>query len=390
MLLLRLSAAASHSMKEFFSQPGPAEISLCVFLFFLLIHLTWLLFFYLRTALHKNVPAELNEFPPVSVVICSRSEASKLVEHLPFIFNQDYPDFEVVVVNDRSWDDTKEILKAFQVKYSNLKVITIEESNHDHKGKKMALTIGIKGANNEVLLMTDADCKPLSRNWIREMVKGYGKDKKMVLGFSPYKREKSFLNKLIRFDTFLAAINYFSFAKAGIPYMGVGRNLSYKKQLYFDNSGFKNHYHISSGDDDLFVNEAATSKNVSVVITRDAFTESLPKTTFKDWFRQKKRHFTTAPYYRLKHKLLLGLWPLGFFVMLATSVILFVLNKYLLIILAGWFLRLLLQMVIFSLSMKRLGEKDLLWMSPFLEVLFFFLHPVIFFSNKFVKADKWN
>jgi len=377
-------------MKEFFDTMGFAEITLCVFVFFFTCQLFYYFFFYLRIAFHKNESVVPVDFPPVSVIICSRSEAGKLVEHLPYIFDQDYPDFEVVVVNDRSWDDTKEILKAYQVKYPNIKVINIEESNHDHYGKKMALTIGIKGAKNETLLLTDADCRPLTDQWIKQMVTGYSGKKRIILGYSPYKKEKGFLNKLIRFDTLIAAINYLSFAKAGIPYMGVGRNLSYHKQVFFEKSGFKTHYHISSGDDDLFVNEAATKKNTGIVITKSASTESIPKKTFKDWFRQKKRHFTTAPYYRLKHKLLLGLWPLSFFGMFVASVILCVLNNYLLIILVIWIIRMLFQMVIFSLSMKKLGEKDLLWISPLLEIVIFTLHPVIFLSNKFVKADKWN
>jgi cellulose synthase/poly-beta-1,6-N-acetylglucosamine synthase-like glycosyltransferase len=367
-----------------------AEILLIVFGAGLCIHLLYYFFFFSRIAFHKKGAVNTHQ-PPVSVIICARSESAKLMENLPYVFDQDYPDFEVVVVNDRSWDDTKEILKAFQVRFQRLKVIQIEESNHEHYGKKMALTIGIKGASHELLLLTDADCKPASSKWIAQMVEKHLDGKEVVLGYSPYQRKKkSMLNRIIRFDTFWAGMHYLSFAKAGLPYMGVGRNLMYEKKTFFRVSGFKKHYHISSGDDDLFVKEVGTRKNTAVCIHPEAHTLSSPKETFTDWFRQKKRHFTTAPHYKLKHKLLLSFYSLALILLLSSTIGLIVLNKYLLIILRAWFFRLLLQMVIFSRSMKLLGDKDLLIWSPLLEWIIFIIHPVIHISNRFVKADKWN
>lgn len=368
---------------------GLPEILLIVFSTALFIQLLFFFNWFGRLAFSRTKKESLR-LDPVSIIICARSESSKLIENLPYIFDQDYPDFEVVVVNDRSWDDTKEILKAFQVKYSNLKVINIEESNHEHYGKKMALTIGIKGAKNEWLLLTDADCKPTSVNWIREMIESRKEDSEVVLGYSPYSREKGMLNKLIRFDTLWAGMQYLSMAKAGIPYMGVGRNLMYKKEVFFRVSGFKKHYHISSGDDDLFINEAAKKKTTVIMPEPGAHIVSMPKQRFIDWFRQKKRHFTTAPHYRFLHKLMLLLFPISFLILVISAIILLVLNKYILIILGLLFLRLVVQMVIFSRSMRKLGDKDLLVWVPVFEWVLLVLHPVIHISNKFVKADKWN
>lgn len=368
---------------------GPEELLLIFFCAAAFVQLFYYFFFYLRIAFHKE--RHHNSLtPPVSIIICARSESSKLVHNLPHIFDQDYPNFEVIVVNDRSWDDTKEILKAFQIRYPHLRVINIEESSHEHYGKKMALTIGIKGAKNEWLLLTDADCKPLHRNWIRKMVEAQTGTTEFVLGYSPYQKKKGFLSKIIRFDTLLAGMNYLSFAKARIPYMGVGRNLMYKKESFFAVRGFKKHYHISSGDDDLFINQAANGKKTAVMFHPESHVVSMPKTSFVDWFRQKKRHFTTAPHYKFRDKILLSLFPASYYLGIGLSIPLLVLNTYLWIILGIIGFRLLLQMVIFSRSMKWLGDKDLLLWAPVLEFFVMILHPVIHLSNKIVKATKWN
>ncbi len=370
---------------------GWAEWIALALLLSLLIQVFYYAFFFARLAFYRPKEIKQEFFPPVSVIICARSESARLIEYLPFIFEQDYPSFEVIVVNDRSWDDSKDILRAFEVRYPNLlRVIHIEESTHPHHGKKMALTIGIKGARHEVLLLTDADCKPQSNQWIKEMVSAYGAQTEIVLGYSPYKRQKGLLNKLIRFDTFQSGLNYLSFALAGVPYMGVGRNLSYQKSLFFRQSGFKTHYHIASGDDDLLINAAAHSRNTAVCIEEKARVTSLPKTTWEEWYRQKKRHFTTAPHYRFAHKLLLGLFPFSFWLMVLSSIVLGLIHSYLFIILGTWLLRILLQIVIFSRVMRKLGDRDLLWAAPFWELCLQLIHPAIYFSNRVVKANRWN
>jgi cellulose synthase/poly-beta-1,6-N-acetylglucosamine synthase-like glycosyltransferase len=370
---------------------GIAEIFLIIAGTAFLLQLIYYFVFYLRLAFRKeSAPVTHAELPPVSVIICARSESALLVENLPNIFSQDYPEFEVVVVNDRSWDDTEDILKAFGIMNSNLHAIHIAESSHEYYGKKMALTLGIKGAKHDIVVLTDADCRPSGNQWLKEIVSRMKPQDEIVLGYSPYQKRKGFLNKLIRFDTLLGGVNYLSFAHAGIPYMGVGRNLCYRKDVFFRVSGFKKHYHIASGDDDLLINETATKKNTKIVMTPASQVISIPKEDFTSWRRQKKRHFTTAPFYKLKHKLLLSLWPASFWILLIATAGMIFLNKYLLIILIAWIIRLLLQLVIFNRLMKSLGDQDLLVWVPLLELILFILHPIIYLSNRFVKADKWN
>lgn len=366
-------------------------ILLATAMFFLLIQILYFIFLFFRVAFHRTENIRKSELPPVSVVIAARSEAHNLVEFLPYIFEQNYPQFEVVVVNDRSWDDTKDILKAFLQKYPNLHVVNIEEGNHKSPGKKMAITLGIKGAKYEHIVVTDADCKPLSREWLAEIASGFthsGID--LVIGYSPFKRAKGFLNKLIRFDGMWVALQYLSFAKAGIPYMGVGRNMAYKKDAFFKVGGFRKHYHILSGDDDLFVNEIARKNNTVAVFTANSHIETLPKDSASAWFVQKRRHYSTAPMYRLKHKLLLSFWSFSLVSFYGIVLVLLVLNKYLLITLGLLLFRTLLLMLTFIRAGKWLGNKDLLWGVFFYELIFIFLYPILFFGRKKNKKPEWS
>ena len=228
----------------------------CVFCFTILVLLWYYLYFFARVAFYKE-PTSLvsNPTSPVSVIICAKNEDHNLPEFLPLILSQDYPDFEVVVVDDCSSDNTPDVLREFEKKYKHLKVITVKEDKKHHHGKKFAVMVGIKGAKNEHLLFTDGDCKPVDNQWIKKMMRSFtSPNTEIVLGYSKYEKLPGFLNKLIRFDTFHIALQYLSFAKAGSPYMGVGRNLAYKKSLFFKHKGFATHYHIESGDDDLFIN----------------------------------------------------------------------------------------------------------------------------------------
>jgi len=247
---------------------------------------------------------------PVSVIICAKNEAQNLIENIPFFLNQKYPRFELVLINDRSSDNTLEVIKQFKINFpEQIKIVDVAENEQFWGSKKYALTLGIKAASNEHLLFSDADCKPLSEKWISEMVNNFSNKHHIILGYSPYKKIKnSLLNKLIRYETLLTAIQYFSYAKIGIPYMGVGRNLAYTKSDFFEVNGFSKHMKIKSGDDDLFINQIANRKNTVSCFSKTSFTESSPKKTYKEWILQKRRHISTAVHYKLIHQYLLGLY----------------------------------------------------------------------------------
>ena len=292
-----------------------------------LLQLIYFLVFFIRLML-KQKPVAIEKLKPVSIIIAARNEDQNLLEFLPKIFEQDYPKFEVIVVNDRSWDKSIDILQAFAIKHNNLHIVEVPDLEKDGFAKKFALTLGIKAAKHELMLFIDADCYPNSKKWLKEMASRHTGSKNLILGASPYAREKGVLNKIIRFDAGQIAIQYLSLAKSGIPYMGVGRNLSYTQELYDSVRGFKSHYYIPSGDDDLFVNEAGTKTNTAVVFSKEAITISIPKKNFTDWWYQKKRHLTTGKHYKTYHKILLTLYPVSLVIMYILLPILLVMHNW--------------------------------------------------------------
>lgn len=333
-------------------------------------------------------------FLPVSVVICARNEYFNLEKNLPLILEQEYPTFEVIVVNDESDDDTVDLLNELSRKYPNLITLNTEKNQNFFSGKKFSLSLGIKSAHNEIVLLTDADCCPKSKTWIQEMQAPFSRpETKIVLGYGAYEPRKGLLNKLIRFDTLSIALNYFSMAKRGMPYMGVGRNLAYRRDLFIKSRGFVSHYHVHSGDDDLFINQNATRKNTATVFSQNSHTVSEPKKDFGSWVFQKKRHLTTGKFYKFWHKIILALNPLSLLAFYTLPVLLLVLynNLYTIIIVCTFlFLRLLSQLLIIKNAMNKLKEKNLLLFSPFFELFFIFFNALIMLSNSGKQENRWK
>jgi len=350
------------------------EILFYVFAAITIIQVFYYTWFFSRIAFYKIKEKKQSQQHPVSVILCARDEDENLARNLPGVLVQSYPStFEVVVVNDNSLDDSKYILQELKKTFKSLNVVELTQEAKLIAGKKYPLSIGIKESKYEMLLLTDADCVPSSEHWIEKMQNAYTEETEIVLGYGAYHKKKGLLNKLIRFETFHTALQYLSYALAGIPYMGVGRNLSYKKGLFFRNKGFSSINHIPSGDDDLFINKTANKKNTTVVIDPDAITRSIPKTTWSGWLRQKSRHYTTAKYYKPKHKFLLGLYFATQFIYypLFAAAIIFYDWKW---ALAAFGLRFLIQAFVLYKSMKKMGENDLWPWFVFLDMWMFFYY----------------
>ncbi|WP_055442937.1 glycosyltransferase [Lacinutrix himadriensis] len=327
----------------------------------------------------------------VSILICAKNEADNLKKFLPYILNQEYPDFEVVLINDNSHDDTLDIMEDFAAKNNNIKIVNVIPTEAFFGNKKYALTLGIKASKNEFLLFTDADCQPNSKYWLQEMSAHFNQTKTIVLGYGAYTKIKnSFLNKLIRFETLLTALQYFSYAKSGIPFMGVGRNLAYKKEVFFNANGFINHMQVRSGDDDLFINQVATNKNTSICFTKESFTISNPKTTFKDWLLQKRRHVSTAKHYKATHKTLLALFYISQFLFWTLAITLLITTYSWQIVLPIFLLRILIFYIVFGKTSKKLDEKDLIIFLPFLEIFLIGMQLTIFITNLIAKPKHWK
>jgi len=355
-----------------------------------LIQLIYYWFVFGKLAFYKKIETTNTELSPVSIIICARNESVNLKKHLHLILEQDYPKFEVVIVDDDSEDETFYFLKDLSLKYPQLNIVKKNEDINFFRGKKFALALGIKSAKYDTILLTDADCYPTSNQWLRLMQQPLTSNTEIVLGYGKYEKRKGLLNLLIRFDAMMSAIYYLSFALAKVPYMGVGRNLAYTKSLFFKNKGFASHYKIQSGDDDLFVNQCADAKNTAIQIDSNSHTVSLPKTSFKQWFFQKKRHYSTGKYYKFRHKFLLTLMPLSQFVYYILLAILLVLHFKIVIVLGLLFFKVLSRAFILKKCINKLNEKKIFVISLFVEIFFVIFNPILHLSNIIHKQNKWK
>lgn len=371
-------------------EPDLLFIIFCIFCLAAGIQLFYHFYFFIRFAVYKNKIADNKNQPPISVIVCARNEDTNLKKNLPLILKQEYPQFEVIVVDDNSDDGTLEYLHYLAHKEPRLKRVRVGEVNRLMAGKKFPLTLGIKAASYDILVLTDADCVPASDQWLSETAACYNPKHEIVLGYGAYEKEQGFLNKVIRFETVFTALNYFSFALAGIPYMGVGRNLSYDKKLFFNSGGFTDHRTIPSGDDDLFINKVARKRNTAISLSKNAFTYSSPKRTWEEWREQKTRHLSTAKYYKFIHKFFLGMYPV-------TQTGVWLLTPVLLAFLFMWYyvaglflLRWIVQRILLTNAMRRLDEKDLILSIELFDLL------QVFYYFRFARAAlvktkyRWN
>ncbi len=341
------------------------------------VQLFYYVFFFLRLAFYKDKQPMHMHTHPVSVIVCARDEAENLANNLPGILVQEYgTTHEVIVVNDNSFDESKYLLEELRKEFKQMQVVELTQEAKMISGKKFPLSIGIKSAKHEIVLLTDADCVPASEHWIDSMQQAYREGTEIVLGYGAYHKLPGFLNKLIRWETYHSALQYLSYALAGDPYMGVGRNLSYKKSVFFRHKGFSAHNKIPGGDDDLFINAAATATNTRISINPDAFTLSKPATSWQQWAKQKRRHYTTSKFYKGRHKFLLGLFALAQFLFypLCIAAAIFWQWPYVLGVLG---LKLIVQSVVYFKTLSKLGEKDLFIMS-FLFDMWMFVYYLIF------------
>ena len=287
--------------------------------------LYWLFYFVglLRLSVRKHDVSE--SLPGISIIVAARNELDNLKKLIPLLMKQDHPDYEVIIVIDRSDDGTIQYLNMEESKYPNLKSTQIYNLPENISGKKYAITMGIKAAQYNQVLFTDADCSPNSPSWASSMARGFNKGADIILGFSNYKKRPGLLNYFIRFETLLTGIEYLGAAANRLPYMGVGRNLAYKKDLFMENKGFFGYQKLIGGDDDLFVNKHATSRNTIAVGGAQARTESKPKTSWSSYWKQKTRHLYIGKFYSLKSKFALAIfniswiftWILGIWCILA-------------------------------------------------------------------------
>ena len=364
------------------------------------------LYFYLRYLLaparqlrkdkktnEQMVNDQMVNAPGVSVILCAHNESDNLSQYLQALLTQDYPEYEVIVVDDGSEDNTRQVIEDYMARDSRLHMTFVPYGARVNSTKKLALTLAAKAAQYDYFLLTDADCVPESDQWISEMMRGFDKSPitndqspvDIVLGFGAYFHTKGHVNRLIQYDTLFNGLHYLGAALCGHPYMGVGRNLAYRKSLFFESGGFTHLMTSKAGDDDLFVNHVATPANTAVVLSRDSYTWSPAKRTLKEWWQQKRRHLSVSPAYRPQTKFRLSLEPLtrGLFYASVIAIIasqlstvnyqladffqLSTFNFQLGVALGLFLLRWIVQSVVLNLSARRMGLQRL----PMISILWF-------------------
>lgn len=367
-------------------------VSLAIQLFYLLILYGRFAFFY-----KKKPETSASEKEPVTVVIAAHNERTNLKRIIPLLFQQDYPNFDVMVINDRSYDGTKKVLEQLMAIYPRLRTVTIDYTPNHVTAKKYALTLGIKVAKNDVLLLTDADCRPKTEKWIELMtapVRLEGKD--FALGFSQYESQSGFLNKWIQLETIWTAIQYFSFALWKAPFMGVGRNLCYRRNFFMGKKAFKGLWDIECGDDDLFVNLHANSSNVAIVVDPDSITYSVPKNTWEEYFTQKRRHFHAGKYYKSTNKQKVGWYAFSHFLYWTIGILLVIFSvihqnwEQILVIMGIMVVRSMLITSLFRLSRKKLEGNIKVLFAPVFDVMYIGYFWILGSLGYLSKKVKWK
>ena len=363
------------------------ESILLVLIISLIIILFYYFFFYINLNFYKKNQLPIKQ--PLSIIICAKNELENLKQNLVNVLEQKFYEFEVIVVNDQSSDESNLFLESIKKKYKNLVLVNIKPTIKHKAGKKFALTLGIKTAKYENLLLIDADCLPNSNLWARNMSSNFN-NSNIVLGYGAYKKKKGLLNKIIRYDTFIVAQQYLSFSLKGITYMGVGRNLAYKKSLFFDNNGFAKHLNIQSGDDDLFIQDIASNNNVAIEISKDSHTMSNVMENWSDWIYQKRRHLTTSPHYKNKIKIILAIFPIAQLSFYSSIIILIIYNEDLFYACLLLFIKFISSYFINYKTMKSLNVYDLFWTHPFYEILNLLLQVNFVLLNLLNKPKRWS
>ena len=363
-------------------------ILLIVFGLMLIIQLIyhWLVFSKVAFYKKNRRPKTDDELEPVSVVVWTRDSYEYLMELLPLLLNQDYPDFEIVVVNDCSEDGTEDYLKDLERIEPRIKPVFLHQHLNFFNGKKFPLSVGIKSAKNDLLILTDVNCKPDTNKWLRSVVDCYKRNTEVVIGYCPIMYRKGLLNRIMRFDCIQQGLFSLSSAMKGHPYLGTGKNLSYRKELFYRNKGFTSHYTTSVGDDDLFIGQVATKKNTEVLIDAENAIRTMPTNNFSFWMHQKSRRYSTIPQYNARAKASQGVFLWSQFLFYASFIAMLCLPHafdlsfgtiYYIPILAVFFLlRYGTQMFIYHKASKRLGEKGVLPGLILYDLLLTFLSPL--------------
>ena len=335
----------------------------------------------------KHAVATTTELPSVSVILIAENDYHNLKKNLTSILEQDYPDFEVVVVNSSPQETSSFfLLKSLNSQYPHLKMVELPDVRTFYSRKKFLIALGVKESNKDVLLFTNTDCQPDSPYWIRAMVSQMNDKKQLILGYTGV----AAANRFYRLDMVNTSLTFLSLARCGMPYTGTGNNLACSRELFNEANGLVSHYVIPYGEDTLFVNKNATKKNTTVALKPDALLHIRSKMTFRRWIRLKKTARLSQKHYKKSHRFVLSLFPFTRFM----SYLFFVgllcllpLSQLYYTVIGVFALRTISQLVITKKAMQRFNEKGVLLLQPLLEPVYMMLSWRVFFRTLFRRKN---
>lgn len=340
-------------------------------------------------AFEKNKSQLINKNIPISIIIPVKNEAENLTNYIQNLLKQNHSNFEIVLINNASSDDTLDVIENLQKQHSNIKLVNVKNTEAFWGNKKYALTLGIKAASYEHLLFTETTSIPISKNWISEMVSSFSQEKTIVIGYKKLKLKRlSISNLLFRFDNVINTVQSFSFAKFGNAFNGDSSNFGYTKSEFFKVNGFINHMNLFIGESDLFIKDASTNKNTSTVTTINSFVQSSTDYSLKNWFSEKRKKSIITSLYKFKHKLFLHLFKITKALFYSLAVYLVILNwKITTPVILAYFL---IQYIVIGKSAYKLHEKQVLFFLPILDICLILLQITIFISTRISKPTHWK
>ncbi len=359
-----------------------------IFLLAFSVQILYMIVYTIAIGGYRPIDKSHKQTTPVSVIVCAFNELKNLKRLIPKLLDQKHDCFEVIIVNDQSTDGTYEYLMQIKEQYTHLKVVQIDHTPDHFSRKKYGITLGIKAASYDTVVFTDADGYPSSQDWLSAVTSQYNETTEIALGVSLYEKRSGLLNKFIQYETYWTAIQYLGCALIGLPYMGVGRNLSYKKALFLDNKGFGEYQQVMGGDDDLFINAHANNKNTRVAIGKDTLTYSYPKTTWGDFFTQKVRHLSVGKYYKLKHQIILGFYTFSYLLFWILGIGL--IFAYPSVVGAGFLVRIGVMYLMYYVTTKKIGKVFSPLILPVLDIVFGFYYIAVTGVAVFSKRIRWR
>lgn len=256
----------------------------------------------------RSVSPDYNSLPALSVIITSHNQCDALRRNLPLILNQIYPQFEVIVVDINSTDATKQLLEKLEEDYPMLRHTFTPSTSRDISPQRLAITLGAKSTVNTWLVITQANCTPISHQWLLRLGEAIASHRsaKMAIGYTRYDHAKGYTERRMRFYHFWRQMLNLNFARKHGAYQCDGTNLVYNKELFFSHQGFASHSTLLAGATDIMVNSNSTRHNTTICLHPEAIMEQqIPSR--KHWkqdriyFQETKKHFKRTFLFRLRY-----------------------------------------------------------------------------------------